>query len=378
MPWHPSRAVAKDMIEIPINDLRRQYVRLEDDLRRAVFRVLDSGWYVMGNALREFEAAFADYCGVTCCVGVANGTDALEIAMRALGIGPGSEVVTAANAGAYGSTAVRLVGATPTYVDVDPDTLTLDAGGLATTITPRTRAIIVTHLYGRLADIDGVLEAAGKAGIPVIEDCAQAVGAMERGKRAGSFGAIGCFSVYPTKNLGAAGDGGALVTNDVKLAETIRRLRQYGWDRKYVVALPGGRNSRLDELQAAILTAKLPKLDSWNRRRNEIARTYSSTIAHPRIEVPKIDRERHVAHLYVVRSRLRDALQAHLAAQGIGSDVHYPVPDHRQPAFRDLYASLTLPHTERASNEVLSLPCFPEMTDDEVTRVAEVCNAWPD
>jgi dTDP-4-amino-4,6-dideoxygalactose transaminase len=330
----------------------------------------------MGNALHEFEARFADYCGITFCVGVGNGTDALEIALRALNMGPGAQVVTAANAGMYSSTAIRLAGAIPMYADVDPNTLTLDEVAVRKAITSRTGAIIVTHLYGRLANMDGVLRAAQEASVPVIEDCAQAHGATDGAKKAGAFGLVGCFSFYPTKNLGALGDGGAIVTGNLELAERIRKLRQYGWEQKYVVDLVGGRNSRLDELQAAILTVKLAMLDGWNRRRREIARAYSSEIHHPYIRVPEIDDDRYVAHLYVVRSPFRASLRRHLASNGIGSDVHYPVPDHRQPAYRGLFTELDLPHTEAAADEVLSLPCFPEMTDEEITNVVAVCNAW--
>jgi dTDP-3-amino-2,3,6-trideoxy-4-keto-D-glucose/dTDP-3-amino-3,4,6-trideoxy-alpha-D-glucose/dTDP-2,6-dideoxy-D-kanosamine transaminase len=361
---------------VPVNDLRRQIETMRTEIDQAVAEVLESGWFVLGPSVSAFEREFAEVCGVRHCIGVANGTDALEIALRALGCGPGTEVVTVANAGLYATVAIRAVGATPVFAEIDPVTMTMDAQALRTRIGAGTAAIVVTHLYGRLADMEGLLAAASHRGIPILEDCAQAHGAERAGRKAGSFGTIGCFSFYPTKNLGALGDGGALTTNCDELAEHVKSLRQYGWRAKYEVDREFGRNSRLDELQAAILRVKLPRLEAWNTRRREIVRRYREA-AGPGITVPDAAGRDHVAHLCVVRSPDRDALRAFLAARRIGTDIHYPVPDHRQRALRGLYPDgLALPHTDRASREVLTLPCFPEMTEEQLAYVCEALDAF--
>jgi dTDP-4-amino-4,6-dideoxygalactose transaminase len=253
----------------------------------------------------------------------------------------------------------------------------MDPASLAQTITPRTRAVIVTHLYGRVADLDAIGRVASERGLALIEDCAQAHGARRGTQMAGTVGAIGCFSFYPTKNLGALGDAGALVTSDEALAAKITTLRTYAWRGKYRVAAPGGMNSRMDELQAAVLRVKLPHLDAWNQTRRTIAQRYANAIANAAIALPPpIDDAvcADVAHLYVVRTRWRDELRAHLAAAGVATDIHYPVPDHRQPPWSDGAKALT--RTERACAEVLSLPCYPELTDSEIAAVAAACNSW--
>jgi dTDP-4-amino-4,6-dideoxygalactose transaminase len=237
------------------------------------------------------------------------------------------------------------------------------------------RAVIATHLYGRLADVEAITAICGPLGIPVVEDCAQAHGAARNGKAAGSFGDAGCFSFYPTKNLGALGDGGAITTHDAAMAERIRELRQYGWDKKYQVSRTNGRNSRLDELQAALLLAKLPHLDRWNEERRALARRYSNEIRHARIECPRDFGADNVAHLFVVRCQDRDGLRRHLEAHEISSDVHYPIPDHRQPAYPASHAG-QLPETERLANEILTIPCFPEMEEEEISRVINAVNSW--
>ena len=361
---------------LKINDLARHHAPLAGALAARAQSVLASGWFVLGPEVAAFENAFAGYCGTDFAIGVANGTDALELALRAFEIGPGAEVVNVANAGMYTTAAILATGASPRFVDVRDDDLSVDASLLAGALTPATRAIVVTHIYGQLADIDPILALAAQHAIPVIEDCAQAHGAAQHGKRAGSFGAIGCFSFYPTKNLGALGDGGALVTSDAVLATRLRSLRQYGWSSKYHATVPHGRNSRLDEVQAALLSIKLPHLDRWNARRVQIATALSAGIEHPAIRLPTVASGRDVAHLYVVRSPSRDALRVHLATLDIGAEVHYPVADHRQPALADSCAHALLPVTERACEEVLTLPCFPEMSDAEVARVVDACNAW--
>ena len=326
MPSNPPRPVA-------LNDLLRQTTALQGELSASVNRVLASGWYILGRECTAFEAEFAAYCGVAHCVSVANGTDALELALRALGIGPGDIVATVANAGGYSTTAIRAIGAEPLYIDIDPATMNMSAADLAARLTPAVRAVIATHLYGRMADLPALLAVTGREGVPLVEDCAQAHGAAIGGKKAGSWGALACFSFYPTKNLGALGDGGAVTTNHQRLAQRVKSLRQYGWSSKYQCA-EYGRNSRMDEMQAAILRAKLPHLDAWNARRREIAATYSAALAGRPIQCPPDFGEDYVAHLYVIRTQARDQVRAALKACGIATDIHYPVPDHLQEAAR--------------------------------------------
>ncbi|MBN8212748.1 MAG: DegT/DnrJ/EryC1/StrS family aminotransferase [Xanthomonadales bacterium] len=370
---------------IPINSLQRHVAALQDALVQAVGDVIASGHFVLGSHVAAFEAEFAAYCGVDHCVGVANGTDALELALKAAGIGAGDKVVVAANAAMYGTTAVLACGAEPVFVDVLPGEATLDPKAIEAVFQNHAdersgagiKAILVTHLYGRLARMTDICHIARTHGAMIVEDCAQAHGARAGdGRRAGAFGDIASFSFYPTKNLGAIGDGGAIVCNDPVLAMRARQLRQYGWGGKYENALMGGRNSRLDEIQAAMLLVMLPRLDAWNARRRQIARRYFEGIRSDSIELPPVVGEGDVAHLYVVRSDRRTALREHLSAHGIQSDVHYPVPDHRQPCHALRYAHVVLPTTERDAGRVLSLPCFPEMTDDEVSRVIDACSRF--
>jgi dTDP-4-amino-4,6-dideoxygalactose transaminase len=365
---------------LPVNDLSRLANRLAAALTACAESVLDSGHYVLGPRVDSFEREFAAFCGVPHCVGVGNGTDALELALRALGAGPGHHVAVAANAAMYATGAVLATGAEPAFVDVDPVSGLMGAQHLreAAQALPRPPiAVIVTHLYGRMADMPPLVAYARSQGIAVIEDCAQAHGAVSpEGRKAGAWGDLATFSFYPTKNLGAIGDGGAVVAGDAGLADRVRQLRQYGWTRKYTNTIPGGRNSRLDELQAAFLSTMLPLLDERNERRRAIANRYSRGIVHPAIEVPPVAGPEYVAHLYVVRCGNRDSLAAHLSRHGIATDVHYPIPDHRQPMHGGRYASVSLPATEALCDRVLTLPCFPEMTDAEAQRVIEACNAW--
>ena len=339
------------------------------DLAGALTRVLDSNSFVMGREVAQFEQDFAAYTGVAHCVSVANGTDALELALRALGIGTGSKVVCVANAGFYSSTAVHLAGGRPVYVDVDQNTLTMSPVALARVLKDKPAAVIATHLYGQLAQIEDIARICREAGVPLIEDCAQSHGAARKGRRAGSFGDLSCFSFYPTKNLGALGDGGAVLTSDDPLAATLKGLRQYGWSRKYEVARLGGCNSRLDELQAAVLREKLPHLDRHNAQRRAIARRYNEAFAGLALQLPSSVGEDYVAHLYVVRTGRRDALRAHLQQQGIATDVHYPIPDHRQPAVEAREAGASLPVSEAACATAVTLPCFPGLADADVERV---------
>jgi dTDP-4-amino-4,6-dideoxygalactose transaminase len=365
-------------ISVPVNALDRHIAPLHPALQSAANDVIGSGYYVLGPNVKAFENEFAEYCGVLDCVSVANGTEALELGLRSLGVSAGKTVAVVANAAMYGTTAVLACGAEPVFVDIDPVSLLMDPQALAAlAATRRIDVVIVTHLYGQLADMPVFLALAEKHGFLLFEDCAQAHGARDaNGKKAGSFGAAASFSFYPTKNLGALGDGGAVVTDDPAIAGTLRKLRQYGWTAKYCNELQGGRNSRLDELQAAFLRVMLPLLDGWNARRREIANRYSNEIRNHRITVPPAGGKDFVAHLYVVRPSDRRALQQHLATAQIGSEIHYPVPDYRQPLFEERFATLALPNTDNACATVLTLPCFPELTDEEVTRVIEACNQW--
>jgi dTDP-4-amino-4,6-dideoxygalactose transaminase len=354
------------------NDLKRHTDALRAELESAIGRVLARGWYILGPEVEAFEREFARFCQAGACVGVANGTDALELALRALGVGARDQVATVANAGFYSTTAILAAGAEPLYVDVDAARMTMDPEALAAALTPRTRAVIVTHLYGQMADLPGLLAVAQRAGAPLIEDCAQAHGALLGGRPAGSWGAAGCFSFYPTKNLGALGDGGVVVTSDPELAERLRLLRQYGWNARFQSALPGGRNSRLDELQAAVLAAKLPHLTHWNERRRAIACAYSEAFRQAPLVLPASLGDDYVAHLFVVRTSRRDQLKLALARMGIGAEIHYPIPDYRQESVRSsLPLVRNLPVTEQCCREVLTLPCFPELSDPEVRLVIE-------
>jgi dTDP-4-amino-4,6-dideoxygalactose transaminase len=339
------------------------------DVAGAIDRVLASGSFIMGREIAQFELEFAAYLGAGHCVSVANGTDALELALRAVGVGSGDRVACVANAGFYASTATHLVGAVPLYVDVEEDTLTMCPDALGKALAKRPAAVIVTHLYGQLADIEPIARMCRASGTTLIEDCAQAHGARRNDKTAGTFADIACFSFYPTKNLGALGDGGAVVTHDGVLAERVRALRQYGWSRKYEVAQLGGRNSRLDEIQAAVLREKLPQLDYQNAQRRAIASRYNSVFAGLPVRLPVSVGEDFVAHLYVLRTSRRDALRARLLECGVATDVHYPIADTRQPAYKGQREEEALPVTEAACASILTLPCFPGMTDDEVEHV---------
>ncbi len=339
------------------------------DFINPVKRVLDRHWYVLGDEVTNFETEFAKYVGVSNCVTLANGTDALELALRGLGVEKGDRVIAVANAGFYGSTAIHAIGALPHYVDVDRQTLTMSVKALANALKQKPKAVIVTHLYGQLADIEELVRIASKADVPLIEDCAQSHGATRSGKQAGSFGKIACFSFYPTKNLGALGDGGAIVTSDSDLTARIRSLRQYGWSKKYLVANAGGRNSRLDEMQAAILREKLPHLSKWNEERRQIAQRYNKSFVSLPLDLPYSTGEDYVAHLYVIRVKNdRDAFRTFLKTRGITTEVHYPIPDQRQSAYP--YAGTEkLEITESACATVVSLPCYPGLTEVDVNRV---------
>ncbi len=364
------------MALIPINDLQRRHAPFREQYEQKIQQVVRQGWYVLGPEVEQFEQEFATYCQAEFAVGVANGTDALELALRALDLPPQAQVATVANAGMYSTHAILAVGAVPLYIDLDPVTMTMDPQDLQERLTERTRAVIVTHLYGQMAAMPSLIQVAASWGIPLVEDCAQAHGAQLEGKPAGSWGDLGCFSFYPTKNLGALGDGGALVTSKATLAQAVRSLRQYGWEQKYLVGRPGGRNSRLDELQAALLRLQLPHLSRWNQRRADIATKYTQGLQDLGLELPQATYPSCVAHLYVLRCPWRDHLRACLREQGIGTDIHYPQPDHQQVTITPHpFAQVSLPVTERVCGEVLTLPCFPELADTEVDQVISAVRA---
>lgn len=361
---------------VPFNDLKRGTVSIRAELDAAISRVVSSGWFVLGPEHDALEAELAHYVGVKHAVNVGNGTDALELALAAVGVTRGSKVVTVANAGAYTSTAALLLGAEPVYCDVDPDTLLMSVDTLNSTLSAlpeKPQAIVVTHLYGALAPIEELVAIARKHGIAIVEDCAQSLGARTQGRRGGSFADISTTSFYPTKNLGALGDGGAVLTNNDDLAETVRRMRQYGWASKYSIEYAHGKNSRLDEIQAAILRVKLPLLDAQNERRREIHAQYESA-EHAGVRILNKSNESFIGHLAVVVADNRSNSRSVLEAAGIKTDVHYPIPDHKQhfPDFTP--AKYSLPVTEWASQAIFSVPLFPELEQSEVSRVTEALN----
>ncbi len=357
---------------IPFNDLKPVQAMLAAELEAAARRVLASGWFILGPELEAFEAAFAGYHGVPHAVGVANGTDAVELALRALGIGAGDEVITVAHTAVATVCAVERAGALPVLVDVDERTFTIDPHAAEAAITPRTRAIVPVHLYGHPADMDAVMALARRHGLAVVEDCAQAHGARWRGRLVGTIGDLGAFSFYPTKNLGALGDAGAVVARDEQLAARLRRLRNYGQRERYE-HVEAGQNSRLDELQAAFLRVKLAHLDAHNAERRRLAALYARGLAGAPLRLPEIAAgAEHVFHLFVVRHPERNRLRAELAAAGIGTLIHYPAPVHLQPVYAYLRERCgALPVTEQLTREIVSLPLFVGLGDERVARVVE-------
>lgn len=356
---------------IPWANPRAQYRAHEAAIRAAVTRVLESGTYVLGAEVETFERAFAEYCGAAVAVGVGSGTDALTLALKSLGIGPDDEVITVSHTALATVAAVLAANAVPVLVDVDPQTATIDPAKIEGAVTPRTKAIVPVHLYGQPADMTAVRAVAGQRGLKVAEDCAQAAGARHQGARVGSLGDIACFSFYPTKNLGAIGDGGMIVTSDADLAARARRLRQYGWDGVRATE-EAGLNSRLDPLQAAILGVKLTSLDADNARRVAIARRYGEGLSGLPLSLPAAaSGTEHIFHLYVVETDARDALMKHLAGKGVGTAIHYPVPAHRHRGYAEkvVLPSGGLPETERLAGRILSLPIYPELGDPDVDAV---------
>ncbi len=374
-----------DNLKIPILDLTRQYRSIKEEIDRAIRRVVESGRFILGPEVEAFEQELAAYLGVKHAIGVASGTDALLLSLKALGIGPGDGVIVPSFTFFATAGVVVNVGATPIFVDIDPKTFNIDPEKLRELITHHSsrvtiKAIIPVHLYGQPADMDEIMKIAAEHDLYVIEDAAQAIGAEYKGRKVGTIGHLGCFSFFPTKNLGAYGDGGMVVTNDDGLAEKIRMLRVHGSKPKYYHHIVGT-NSRLDALQAAILRAKLPHLPEWTVARQRIADGYDELLRDLKgIVTPYRAKDRtHTFHQYTIRvlDGKRDALQRFLRERGIGTQVYYPLPLHLQPCFRDLgYREGDLPESERASREVLSLPMFPELQDHELKYVAKQIHAW--
>jgi dTDP-4-amino-4,6-dideoxygalactose transaminase len=366
-------------ITVPQANPGAGYHALRHEIDAAVARVLQSGWYILGQEVRAFEAAFAAWLGTGAAVGCGNGTDALALALRALGVGPGTSVVTVSHTAVATVAAIEMAGATPLLIDVEPDHYTMDPSELAAVLThppagvPPIRAVIPVHLYGQPAALEAIAAACHHHAVPVVEDCAQAHGATIAGRKVGTFTEAATFSFYPTKNLGALGDGGMVTTQDAKLAADIAALRQYGW-RTHYISDAVGVNSRLDELQAAVLRVKLGHLDAQNARRQTIAGMYDAALQGTSLTPPtRRDGVGHVFHLYVLRTRDRPAVQQRLREAGIGTGIHYPSPVHLQPAYRGRLA-LGPSHcraTEIAAGQVLSLPIYPELTDGQVAQVCE-------
>ena len=355
---------------IPFVDLKREYTEISEEMSQAIQRVVKSGWFILGEEVKKFEEEFSKYVGTKYGIGVNSGSDALFLALKALGIGKDDEVITVSHTFISTVDAIVRNGAKPIFADIDLDTYCIDVTKIEEKITNKTKAILPVHLYGHPADMQEIMELAKKYNLFVIEDTCQAHGAEYKGKRVGSIGDLGCFSFYPIKNLGTYGDGGMVVTNNEELAEKLRMLRNYGQPKKYYHNFVGV-NSRLDEIQAAILQVKLKYLDEWNGRRRKVARLYNEILKDSEIVTP-IEKEyaKHVYHLYVIRYRDRGKLQQYLSEKGIQTQIHYPVPVHRQKAYLDLGVNDQLPVTEMICNEILSLPIHAWLKKEEVDDIS--------
>jgi len=363
-------------MKVPLVDLNAQYLTIKSEVDAAIEKTIARSAFIGGEEVRNFELEFAQYCEARACVGVGNGTDALYLTLRAMGIGAGDEVITVAHTFIATTEAISSTGARPVFVDIKPDTMLMDPEAVESAITPRTRAIIPVHLYGQPCEIDRIMEIASGHGLKVIEDAAQAHGARWRGNRVGSLADAACFSFYPGKNLGAYGDGGAVVSQDEDLIHRIRMLANHGRTDKYIHDIEGV-NSRLDGLQAAVLRVKLARLDNWNAARDRHARRYCEILSSSGVALPVVQAQAEtVWHLFVIKVRERDRLQAELKKRGIDTGVHYPVPLHRQPAYRHLgIPESALRVTEEVASCVLSLPMYAELTSHQIEAVAEAVSA---
>ncbi len=363
---------ASGVRRVPLLDLRAQYEALHDEIETAMRRVVESQYFILGPEVEALEREIAAYCGSRYALGVSSGTDALLVALMALGVGPGDEVITTPFTFFATAGTVARLGARTVFVDIDPRTFNIDPRGIEAALTPRTKAIVPVHLFGRLADMDAILPVARAADVPVIEDAAQAIGARDaHGRRAGAIGEIGAFSFFPSKNLGAFGDAGMVTTSDAALDHVLRRLRVHGMEPKYVHEIVGG-NFRLDALQAAVLRVKLRHLDAWHEGRRRNAATYRALFAAaglPQVVLPE-DVPGHIYNQFVVRVAQRDALRAHLEAAGVGTEIYYPLPLHLQACFAPLgYGTGDFPHAEAAAREVLALPIYPELAEADLAHV---------
>jgi dTDP-4-amino-4,6-dideoxygalactose transaminase len=360
-------------MKVPLLDLKAQYLSIKAEVNAAIAEVMESQHFILGPKVEECEKAIARYCGCAHAIGMSSGSDALLACLMAENIGPGDEVITTTYTFFATAGAIARLGATPVFVDIDPGTYNLDTLQVVSRVTKKTRAIIPVHLYGQMADMDGVTEVARNHGLIVIEDAAQAIGASYRGRQAGTIGHYGCFSFFPSKNLGAAGDGGMVVTNDAQRADRLRVLRGHGAKPKYHHKIIGG-NFRLDAIQAAVVSAKLPHLDDWTAARQHNAKQYDQLLSKARVPIglPKVVTDRHIFNQYVIRTSKRNELQAFLQTKGIGTEVYYPVPMHLQECFAYLgHAAGNFPESERAAKETLALPVHPELTESQARYVVD-------
>ncbi|MCD4666589.1 DegT/DnrJ/EryC1/StrS family aminotransferase [archaeon] len=358
---------------IPVSDLKRQYLKFKEEFDKSIHDVLDSSWFILGNKVKEFEKNFAKYVGVKYAIGVANGTEALQLGLFALDVKRGDEVITVSNTTTPTVIAISNVGAKPVFVDINEESYNIDINKIEEKITNKTKAIMPVHIYGQSADLDPIKKIARKYGLKIIEDCAQAHGTLYKGKKIGSIGDLGAFSFYPSKNLGAYGDAGLITTNNRQLAKKIFMLRNYGKRNRYESYIIGF-NSRLDEIQASLLNTKLKYLNTWNVVRRKIAKEYDKNLKN--VITPKeMFYGKHIYHLYVIRSKKRDKLRNYLKKNGVGSQIHYPVPVHLQPCYDYLNIKKgSLPITEKFCNEILSIPLYPELTKEEVEKVINTIN----
>ncbi|HEV7377605.1 MAG TPA: DegT/DnrJ/EryC1/StrS family aminotransferase [Pyrinomonadaceae bacterium] len=359
-------------MKVPFVDLQAQYKSIKDEIDVAIARVLDNASFILGREVEAFEAAFAEYVGARFCIGVNSGTAAIQLAVTACGLGAGDEVLVPANTFFATAEAVSTASATPVFVDSDSASYNIDVSKIEAAITERTRAIMPVHLYGQAADLDSIFEIAERHNLIVIEDAAQAHGSKYKGRKVGALGRAGCFSFYPGKNLGAYGEGGAVVTNDEEVARRVRLLRDHGSAQKYHHEIVGY-NFRLEGIQGAVLNVKLRHLDRWNQLRREHAARYQELLRGSGLRLPvEMQYAEHVYHLYVVQSDGRDALQQTLNESGVQTGIHYPIPIHLQPAYASLnYKAGDFPEAERQARRILSLPMFPELTDEQIRQVAE-------
>ncbi len=361
---------------IPFSEVKTQYQNLKQEMQQAFNEVFEASWFILGKNVEEFEREFAVYCAANHGIGVGSGTEAIHLALLACGVQPGDEVITVANTAVPTISAISFAQATPVFVDIDPGSYTMNPELIEQKITPRTKVILPVHLYGQAADMEPILAIARKHNLRVVEDACQAHGAEYQNKKVGALGDLGCFSFYPSKNLGAYGDGGMVTTNDAELADRVWMLRNYGQRKRYFHDIKGF-NSRLDELQAAFLRKKLKHLDAWNERRRRIARIYDENLTNAIVKPIEKAFACHIYHLYVIRCQRREELQKFLTENGIQTLVHYPVPVHRQMAYQDLNVEDgALPITEHYASEILSLPIYPELDDDDVMFVASKINEF--